>query len=168
MAENVEPEEQEEPKKSSSGSFVIWAILAIISIGSGFAAPLVVSSLSASQGNNAAFLEDDEGEPPALIEFGEVTVNLNESQLNRYLRLNISLLVSQKNKPEIENLLEKNQAVLKSWLLGYLADKAMEDIRGATGQNRLRREIQAHFNSVLFPAKAPLIRDVLFQEFNIQ
>ncbi len=168
MAENVESEEQEEPKKSGGGSLVIWAILAIISIGGGFAAPLVVSSLSAAQEDKSASLEDDEGEPPALIIFGEVTVNLNESQLNRYLRLNISLLVSQKNKSEIEQLLEKNQAVLKSWLLGYLADKAMEDIRGATGQNRLRREIQAHFNSVLFPGKAPLIRDVLFQEFNIQ
>ena len=168
MAENVEPEEQEAPQKGGGGSLIIWVILAILSIGGGYAAPLVVSSLSAAQGDKAASMADDEGEPPALIEFGEVTVNLNESQLNRYLRLNISLLVSKKNKAAIEKLLEKNQAVLKSWLLGYLADKAMEDIRGATGQNRLRREIQAHFNSVLFPGKAPRIRDVLFQEFNIQ
>lgn len=169
MAENVESQEQEQPEQAKGGnSLVIWILLAVVSIGGGFAAPIVVSSLNASQSGDASDTEDDSSEPPALIEFGEVTVNLNESKLNRYLRLKISLLVSQAKKSEIEGLLEKNQAILKSWLLGYLADKAMEDIRGATGQNRLRREIQAHFNSVLFPNKSPLIRDVLFQEFNIQ
>lgn len=169
MAEHVESQEQEQPQKTKSGnSLIIWIILAVGSVSAGFAAPMVVSSLNASQSSESAGSEEDSSEPPALIKFGEVTVNLNESKLNRYLRLNISLLVSQTKKSEIEGSLEKNKAILKSWLLGYLADKAMEDIRGATGQNRLRREIQGHFNSVLFPNKAPLIRDVLFEEFNIQ
>jgi flagellar basal body-associated protein FliL len=44
----------------------------------------------------------------------------------------------------------------------------MEDLRGAAGQNRLRREIQDHFNTVLFEDGYDRIREVLFEEFNVQ
>lgn len=168
MAENVESQEPEK-KKGGIASLILWILLACVSIGGGFAAPFVMDQFgSNAKADSTNPSEASDEEPPALIEFGEVTVNLNETRLNRYLRLNLSFLVAQSQKLEVEQALEKNQPVLKSWLLSYLADKAMEDIRGATGQNRLRREIHAHFNSVMFPGKPPMIRNILFQEFNIQ
>jgi flagellar basal body-associated protein FliL len=45
---------------------------------------------------------------------------------------------------------------------------SMEDIRGAAGQNRLRREIHDQFNLVMFPDTEGEIKDVLFEEFNVQ
>jgi len=107
-------------------------------------------------------------EPPVFIEFEEVVVNLNEPRLNRYLRLKLSLMVDQSQKAVVEKKVEKNQTNLKSWLLSFLADKTTDDIRGGTGQNRLRSEIKNHFNSVLFPNGHQYIRSILFEEFNIQ
>ncbi len=170
MAENAEVQAgQEEGKHASRGmSIATWVFVAVISIGGGFATPFLINGFSnqTSAEKNSPDVADDE--PPTFIEFGEVVVNLNESRLNRYLRLNISLLVDESQKAEIESLIEQKKTILKSWLLSYLADKGMEDIRGATGQNRLRREIQNHFNSVLFADGYQRIRNVLFLEFNIQ
>jgi flagellar basal body-associated protein FliL len=142
-------------------------LLIAISVGGGVATPWVVDQVRAGADDSEALasLTDD---TPALVEFGEVTVNLNESRLNRYLRLKILLLVGDSSKTEVTRSMAEHQAVLKSWLLGYLADKSMEDIRGRTGQNRLKREIQMQFNSVMFPGGAPLIRNILFAEFNVQ
>lgn len=170
MAENAEQQAgQEEGKQNGRGmSMVTWILVAVVSIGGGFATPFLINGFSNETTDENNLPDVAEDEPPTFIQFGEVVVNLNESRLNRYLRLNISLLVDESQKTEIESLIEKKKTILKSWLLSYLADKGMEDIRGATGQNRLRREIQNHFNSALFPDGYQRIRNVLFEEFNIQ
>ena len=80
----------------------------------------------------------------------------------------ISFLVDQELREEVTKLLDENKPILKSWLLSHLADKEMEDIRGATGQNQLRREIREHFNSLLYPGGENKINTILFREFNIQ
>ena len=77
-------------------------------------------------------------------------------------------MVDQSNQAEVEEAVTKNKTNLISWLLSFLADKRMDDIRGGTGQNRLRSEIQNHFNAVLFPSGHQMVRGVLFEEFNIQ
>ena len=168
MTENAENQPAEE-KSGGILSLVLWLMVIVVAIAGGFATPFAVDHFSANaETSEPSDSSRDNDEPPALVEFGEVVVNLNESRLNRYLRLNISLLVDQSVKDAVAASVKENQPILKSWLLSYLADKGMDDIRGATGQNRLRREIQSHFNSVMYPGAEPLIRNVLFQEFNIQ
>ena len=88
--------------------------------------------------------------------------------MTRFLRLDISLQIDEAQQLKIEEIHEKNKAVLRNWLLSHISDKAMDDIRGAAGQNRLRREIKEQFNAVLFPDGVDRIHDVLFQEFNVQ
>jgi flagellar basal body-associated protein FliL len=44
----------------------------------------------------------------------------------------------------------------------------MDQIRGAAGQNRIRRQIQDHMNTTLFDDGYDHIHDVLFEEFNVQ
>ena len=105
---------------------------------------------------------------PAFVPFGETVVNLDEGRLNRYLRVSITMQVDQDQADEITKDVEKHRAILKSWLLSYLSDKGMDEIRGAAGQNRLRREIQDHFNSVLSSDTPDRVHDILFEEFNIQ
>lgn len=105
---------------------------------------------------------------PEFIPFGEVVVNLDDGRLNRYLRLNVTLQVHADHVQEVTDLIEKRRVVLKNWLLSHLSDKDMEQIRGAVGQNRLRREIRDQFNTVLFPDGYDRIHDVLFEEFNVQ
>lgn len=168
MAENNEtPSEEEAPKKGGIVSLLMWVVVAIASIGGGFATPYLVQNLSSEEAGKEKPPADPDG-PTALVEFGEVTVNLNEARLNRFLRVNISLLIAKEDEQDFAKLMEENTAILKSWLLSYLAQKSMDDIRGATGQNRLRREIRTHFNSLMFADGPPGIREVLFQEFNVQ
>ena len=142
------------------------AVTGLVAGALGFSVPLLFPSLvgfaNTSQEVTAA--------QPSFVPFGSVVVNLNEGRLNRYLRVSITLEVS--GGQEVADALSADVAAKKSvlvdWLLSYLGDMSMDSIRGAAGQNRLRREIQDHFNWVLFPEGKGQIDDVLFEEFNIQ
>ena len=69
---------------------------------------------------------------------------------------------------DFKKRVEAKRILLRNWLLSKISDLDLEDIRGAAGQNRLRREIRDHFNSVLCPDGYDKIYDVLFEEFNVQ
>ena len=69
---------------------------------------------------------------------------------------------------EFTELLPKYKAIMKNWLISYLSDRSLQEVSGAAGVNRLRREIQEKFNALLFPVGAEKIHDVLFEEFNVQ
>ena len=97
-----------------------------------------------------------------------MVVNLNEARLTRYLRVKLILVVDIQQEKPIAELVQKNKPILKNWLLTYLSDRSMEEVKGAPGINRLRREIQDQFNSMLFPDGSGQIRDVLFEEFVVQ
>lgn len=162
-------EQVEQPPVKSGSSVValaIWAVVGAFSAGLGFATPLLI--LSMGQPSTAAPTETKVDEPPAFIEFGEAVVNLDDGRLTRYLRINVTLQIPQEDELEITEKFERYKAILKSWLLSYLSDLTMEEIRGRAGQNRIRREIMDHFNHVLFPGEKEVIRDVLFEEFTVQ
>jgi flagellar basal body-associated protein FliL len=133
----------------------------------GFAVPLLAPQAFRPEPQPAESTAAAEGRP-AFVPFGETVVNLNSERFNRYLRVSITLQVYEADLEKVTPLLEKNKALLKSWLISYLSDKNMEEVRGSAGQNRLRREIHQHFNAVLFQDGYDRIRDVLFEEFNVQ
>ncbi len=168
MAEEQTTTATADPPQRSSGvvGAIVWSLVGLIFGAGGFAVPLLYPDVF----NKAAETEEVEetSVKTAYVEFGETVVNLNSDRLNRYLRLEITFLVKETDQLEIQELVTKEQARLKSWLISYLSDVSMEDIRGAAGQNRLRREIQDHFNTVLFTDGYDRIRDVLFLEFNVQ
>jgi flagellar protein FliL len=172
-AENIE-EQVETTKSSGVGGILMMGIIGIIAAGGGFMVPYLYPSLVGAG--------DPESETPPVakspmpkpesdqvfISFGEVVVNLHEGSLNRYLNLDINLQVDKSKELELTEVVTSKKAILKNWLLGYLADKGLDDVRGAAGQNRMRREIQDQFNTVLFPDGFDQIHDVLFEKFNIQ
>jgi flagellar basal body-associated protein FliL len=176
MAEAAAAEDGKATPSGGKGGKLALLVVGLAAGGAGFAAPYFLpASLRPDAHAAEAETETDEhatetaaAAKPAYIDFGDAVVNLDEGRLNRYLRITLTLQVDELHKDEIEDKVETNRAVLKSWLLSYLSDKDMEAIRGAAGQNRLRREIQDHFNSVLFPDGYDRIHEVLFQEFNIQ
>ena len=174
MAEDKTPAEETEDSSGKKGSKLAWVGVGLVAGGLGFATPYFlpegmrpVAKADVPTPESAVPLRAAQARP-AYIDFGEVVVNLDEGRLNRYLRVSMTLQVDELQVLEITQKVEANRAVLKSWLLSYLSDRDMEEIRGAAGQNRLRREIQDHFNTVLFPDGYDRIHEVLFQEFNIQ
>lgn len=121
-----------------------------------------------SGGDESAEVEEVEEVPPAFLPFGEVVVNLGDARMSRYLRISVALQVNGNDTEQATADMEANRAILRNWLLGYLSDLQMEDIRGAVGQNRIRREIQNRFNEILAPDGTDFVQDVLFEEFNVQ
>jgi flagellar basal body-associated protein FliL len=162
MAE-AEHEKQEQPAAGKSGmlGLLVLAVVGLVSSAGGFAAPLIYLSMASPKAEEPEL-------PHAFIQFGDTVANLDEGRLNRFLRVSITLQIDKVHEEEFVKQLEENKTILKSWLISYLSDRTMDDIRGRSGQNRLRREIQDHFNSVLSPDGYQRVRDVLFEEFNIQ
>jgi flagellar FliL protein len=105
---------------------------------------------------------------PAFVPVGDVVVNLSEERLTRYLRVKLILVVDESQEKTVKELFDKNKAILKNWLISHLSDKTLAEVSGASGVNRLRREIQDQFNAILFPDGSETIHDVLFEEFVVQ
>jgi flagellar basal body-associated protein FliL len=103
---------------------------------------------------------------PAYIDFDLVVVNLDEGRLNRYLQVKFSLQVTEKDRDEITAKVTANNAVLKNWLLSYLSDQNMDDIRGVarTGSAANPRSVQHDpVSGRLRPDRA-----IHFQQFVVQ
>jgi flagellar basal body-associated protein FliL len=160
--------EQGSPAKGSSLPLVIVGIVAAVSgaavpIALGMATPVAHSEPKpAVQGTNS------NSRAMAFITYGDVTVNLAEARMNRYLRLKIVLHVRKSDQAIVEAALAEKDLVIRNWLVSHLSDKELDDIRGKAGQNMLRREIRDYFNTTLFNDNYERIYGVLFQEFNVQ
>lgn len=161
---------EEEPRKKSGAGMMIMAAMALGAAAAGFFVPNLAPQLFQAEVANAdeKLLPKPEPTEFAFIEFGEAIVNVNSDRFNRYLKTKLTLQVDKEKQADIELLIEERRAMLKGWLLSHLADKTMEEIRGAAGQNRLRREIHDQFNTILFTDGYDPIEDVYFEEFNVQ
>ena len=116
--------------------------------------------------------EDTEVEvdlPPAYVPFEEIMVNLDEGDLNRFLRVSLTVMVKGQDEQTTTEAIERDRSALRTELLSFLSDQPLNEIRGRVGQNRLRREIQDIFNAVLVPNEddPDLVQEVLFSEFTV-
>lgn len=171
MAEEEQATQDESQSRKGPG-MLVWAGIGVLAAGGGFAVPFFLPTgdlaKSADARHSIPGLVARIPEEVAFIPFGEVVVNLDDGRLSRYLRLSFSLQVEKSDQINVTKLVEAKKAILRNWLLSHLSDKDMDEIRGAAGQNRLRREIQDQFNTTLFPDGYDRIYDVLFEEFNVQ
>jgi len=168
----------QDPQNAKKGMLgtLAWIAIAVLSVAGGLATPFVANQIRGDSTDTGANRPGPTTPPPipgatgevAYIDFGETLVNLDDNRLSRYLRVKIALQVDKNQQDSITEIIEARKIVLKNWLLGYLSDRDMEEIRGAAGQNRLRREIHNYFNATLFPDGYDRIHDVLFAEFNVQ
>ncbi len=170
MANSQEVQAAEGQTPSSKKSAIGWLLVGAVSGGLGVAAPLMLKAEPEEKQTKtpAVNVEMVTADKIAFVPFGDVTVNLNEGRMNRYLRLKISLQIDKAQDAIVKQAVDKQGLILRNWLLSHLSDKELDEIRGAAGQNMLRREIRDQFNSVLFPDGYDRIYDVLFEEFNVQ
>ena len=153
-------------------SWVIMGVVGVVSAGAGFAVPQLLGGAAApvdetSNSHKTPLKEAHELEWTS-VPFGDVVANLDDNRMTRYLRVKFALAVLKKDATSVEHVVEDRKMLLKTWLIGYLQSKQVEDVRGTTGFNRVRREIQDQFNQMLFPDDDERIREILFEEFNVQ
>ena len=180
-----------------AGSIVPWIAVGVLSAGLGSALPFLLAGLPTHAAGDSDALEEHGGtanhsggtmaanekartftmpkeEDTIFLPFGEpgkdqsVVVNLDEGRMSRYLRVAITLQIPKSQEVNFKKQIEAKKIVLRNWLLSKISDLALDDIRGAAGQNKLRREIREQFNAVLCPDGYDQIYDVLFEEFNVQ
>ena len=105
-----------------------------------------------------------------FVPFGSVVVNISrEGGFFCYLKVNITLKVEKMQVGAIDKVLKGGEkAILKNWLILYLSDLTVEDVKGSGAINRLRREILDGFNAVIADYGSARIEDVLFEEFRVE
>jgi flagellar FliL protein len=161
------------PKKGGLKKLVVFGIVGLVVTGAGAAVPLFLTAKDANAAGGKAKGADGDGhrtgqEKPAFVPFGDVVVNLAEERLTRYLRVKLVLVIDHTEEKELTEEVTKNKAILKNWLIGYLSDKSLKDVNGAANVNKLRREIQEQFNSLMGAGRVDKVHDVLFEEFVVQ
>jgi flagellar basal body-associated protein FliL len=167
MATEAEATAAAAPAKRGAKGLIIWIVLVLLAAGSGAAAPFLLSHAPATP--HAKKPHEERAKPkPAVVQFGDVVVNLADPNLSRYLRVKVLLVVDETETKETNELLEKHKPFLKSWLISYLSDQTMIEVGRAAGVNRIRREIREEFNARLFPDGSEKIYEVLFDEFVVQ
>ena len=107
--------------------------------------------------------------PGVFVPFGDAIANLAEDRLTRYVKVKITLQVSAEQADGVQKVIDGPQkAVFRNWLITYLSDKQLQDVKGANAMNALRREIQDGFNALLAAQGDYKVERVLFEEFNVQ
>jgi flagellar basal body-associated protein FliL len=152
------------PPKNGKSGLLIWGLVAGLAVCGGAAAPWLYFSPGHTEKKNP----DPHDSRPSVVPFGDVVVNLDQERLTRYLRVKVLLVVEENDVKEVTDLLQKQKAFLKSWLIGYLSDQSLQDVGRNVGLNRIRREIRDEFNRMLCPDNTEKIYDILFDEFVVQ
>jgi len=97
-----------------------------------------------------------------------ITINPNEPQVTRYLQVVFSLAINKEDYSDAKTTIETKSNEIKNWLITYLCDLSLDDVRGARNINRVRREVQDLLNNRLWPEGKPLIVNVSLKEWLVQ
>lgn len=164
-------EKAETPTKS--GTRMIWLVFvacAVLALAAGGALPYFLLHAPAQDHHGTS--DDAHGQGSSIkhayVPFGELIVNLNEERLTRYLKVKILLVCDAREEKPLGDLVQKKKPLLRNWLIAHLSDKALQEISGAAGMNKLRREIWHQFNAELYPDGSERIADIFFEEFVVQ
>jgi flagellar protein FliL len=154
-------------------TLVLTAVIGLVSAAAGFAVPQMLGGGTTGSADDkthdaAASKKDHAKVALGCVPFGEVVANLDDNRMMRYVRAKFALAVEEKECEAVNHLVEEHKTVLKNWLIGYLQNKQVDEVRGTEGFNRIRREIQERFNEILFPEGEAKIKEILFDEFNVQ
>lgn len=164
-------EKAEPPAKSGTRlTLILCLVCGLLALAAGGALPffLLHRSDSGQHGKQDEAHGSGAAVKHAYVTFGEVVVNLNEDRLTRYLKLKILLVCDVREEKTLNDLVQKRKPILKNWLIGHVSDKSLQDVSGAAGVNKLRREIWHQFNTELYSDGSEKIIDIFFEEFVVQ
>jgi len=171
------------PNKGPIAKILPWLIVvgAVVAFAAG---GFIVGRLFGTRGQaQTASAGQSPSSEPALKEFDPVAdknqgwyyelepavANLNEPGVTRYVRISLTLEITQAWVEEEARLfLDQKKPLMKHWLTLYLANQTIEDTRGEKNLVRMQSNIRDIFNQGLFPDSQPRIKDILFKEFAIQ
>ena len=156
---------------NATKSLIIWFLTITFALGAGFATPLLFLS---KQGSDPGSVEESSKVIPVIhrdevgyIDLPEIVAVLGKARFSRYLRVNLSLQVNQKDRLQVEKLVVAREAILKDRVLAHVAELTEEELGGRHGNNQIRRRLHHIFNELLFDDGIERIQDILFRDFQI-
>ncbi len=122
-------------------------------------------------GHRTPAAEQGERKPPkqsessklATRDLKDFTVNLADTEANRYLR--VSIVVEYQESKELEQELERKQTVIRDAIIAFLRTKTVASIRDPAGTEKLKADLLEIVNRHLEKGE---VRRVYFTEFLIQ
>jgi flagellar basal body-associated protein FliL len=145
------------------------AVVLLAAVGGHMLGRLMSSQESKATEQKPAAEEVQKAPLYVFLPFDRTVVNLAEARLTRYLSVTLSLQISRESSDAVRQVFESDRkAIFKNWLISYLSDKTLEEVKGSTSLNKLQREILDGFNSLLADQVKERIQAVLFEEFNVQ
>lgn len=159
------------PKKK--GLKILYIIVSLICVSSGAAVPMFMDVKSVFGKTHTDEKEKEKVKTHKVaktttIPFGDAVVNLAGERVGRYLRIKLVLLIDEEHEKDVTTLVTAKKAEMKSWLLGFLAGKTLNDVAGTVGLTRLQREIYEKFEDILYPEGHGHLKNVLFEEYVVQ
>ena len=174
MADN----EQSDAGSSMKGMYRLGMLLGVIGIASlaGYASSHFLGGSGeqqVSQDEDADLLEDLYKSDSASTDymyykFEPIVANLDDPRQNRHLKLTVVLAIKPKVYQIVSEIVKKRDFELRDWIDTYLAGCTLDEVRGRTNRNRIKRTIWETLNDKLWPGKKHLIDHVLFGEFKVQ
>jgi len=167
----------DEATPSAPGGGLIWpisaAIIVIAAAAGGYLAARLATSAPSSAG--AAMVEEFDDAAPVgpdeqyvYYDMEPITVNLNEPRLARHVRAEFTFAYLHRDRTVLEEVFKERAPELKNWLILYLSDCSLEDVRGKRNLSRILREVQDTFNERLWPDGRPLIVKVDLKQWTVQ
>ena len=126
------------------------------------------SQAAAGQESPAPAKGQDSNDEYTYFDLQPIIVNLNEPRLARYIRATLTLVIRKDDYKTAANTIEEKLPALRGWLILYLSDCSLAEVRGAANLNRILRDIQDSLNDRLWPNDRPLIARVEYKEWAVQ
>ena len=156
MAEDVEGAEGVEEKSGSRLPILIVAVVVALAVGGGGAYLLLPTP-------------DAEAKPKEKATVGKIVpvesfiVNLNEAKSTRYLKVTISVMLTDESLEETARL---RMDLLRDGVLTYLSGLSIDDVRGSETKEIIRERVLELANESL--GEGEVVQQVLFKEFVVQ
>ncbi len=129
-----------------------------------------VPAVAVSRRRSSAADRDRAAAQAGFLRFSDtsIVVNLNDERMARYLSLNFAVQVEPALVERTRQRLDEQAPALRSWLISYLSDLPIKEVRGAANQRNVKLAIQEQFSGMLFPNGDGQLIDVVFLEFAVQ
>ena len=156
------PEKVEKPKGGGGGLTIVAIAIGLLNLGATGFVGFEVMHMGAPTEEEAA-KEEEVAAPGQLASMDTFVVNLDESGAPRYLKAQMSLELSP--DPEVMAAFETAKHKVRDLFLRYLSGLKLEDTRGESGKDKIRKDLLARAQEELGKER---VKDIYFGEFVVQ
>ena len=156
MAEEVEGVEEVEASGGSKMPLVIFAVVAALLAGGGAAYLLLPAPAAEAKPKEKATVGK-------ILPVDSFIVNLNEAKATRYLKVTISVMLTDES---LEEAVKLRMDILRDGVLTYLSGLSIDDVRGSETKELIRERMLELANESL--GEGEVVQQVLFKEFVVQ